>query len=182
MDCRYITKFAIPKDEKKPHQSRLGNSSNIYEMPRQAFVSNGGPQPTCRCFYARRITKDRKPSNPDYRSFIVSLWCGPYRRGRAPMVCGLLFFCPRVRPYISDCFPILIHPPTWDYHQTEFWHTLPFLCPGWPDGGRWVLLTAVAAVAWVTAGGRCGCVKMGCWILKNVYWENLVKELFFCVS
>ena len=40
----FLAEEDIPK-KIQPHQSRLGNSSNYYEIPRQAWSSNGGPQP-----------------------------------------------------------------------------------------------------------------------------------------
>ena len=60
-----------------PHQSRLGNSSNHYEMPRQAWSSNGGPQVTLngilRVLSAPGgLQKKTSTQTLSYRSFIAS--------------------------------------------------------------------------------------------------------------
>ncbi|WP_290376810.1 hypothetical protein, partial [uncultured Duncaniella sp.] len=54
--------------------ARLGNSSIIFEIPRQASSPNGGPHSSSEeGIIARRITKDGKHSNPVIRSFIIFL-------------------------------------------------------------------------------------------------------------
>ena len=60
-----------------PHQSRLGNSSNHYEMPRQAWSSDGGPQVTLngilRVLSAPGgLQKKTSTQTLSYRSFIAS--------------------------------------------------------------------------------------------------------------
>jgi hypothetical protein len=65
-----IFALLIKKNE-LPHQSRLGNSSNFIEMPRQAFILMAGPTSKEVFFGNRRITKEWESSNPDYRSFIA---------------------------------------------------------------------------------------------------------------
>ena len=67
--------------QKLPHQSKLGNSSNFIEIPRQACLSMAGPTPQGVDYHHRRITKTVKSSNPVIRSFVTFLWCGSYKTG-----------------------------------------------------------------------------------------------------
>lgn len=59
-------------------------------MPRHAFRPNGGPRPFEVCF-ARWITKERRPSNPVYRSFIASFDTTPYIARFLKKTPGFLF-------------------------------------------------------------------------------------------
>jgi len=61
-----------------PHQSRLGNSSNFSEIPRQAMLSNGGPHPKLEVF-TQADYKGEQALKSCHSEFHRILWCGLYR-------------------------------------------------------------------------------------------------------
>ena len=67
-----------------PHQSWLGNSSNLIEIPRQACFVNGGPHFPKGLLSLSRDTadyKDEEALKSCHSEFHRILWCGLYKAG-----------------------------------------------------------------------------------------------------